>query len=140
MARESSRGSRPSCSPCRAWPRAPRLVDFRWTTLLSFPDDDAGEDVEEDAGDGVDDHGGDTDGGDTHAGGVNSGDNDVGIVSGGGDIGGEDWNFSTLSFVSPLLIEIFDSGHVGDAGNGAVDLNGKLTGDDVIGGNKKLGG
>ena len=55
----------PIKGPCRAWPRAPRLVDLRCTTLLSFPDD-AGEDVEEDTGDGVDDHGGDTDGGDIH--------------------------------------------------------------------------
>ena len=79
LARQSSRGSRPSCSPCSCWPSAPRLVDLRWITLLSFPDD-AGEDVEEDTGDGVDDHGGDTDGGDTHAGGVNCGVNDVGDV------------------------------------------------------------
>ena len=125
MARESSRGSSPSCSPCRAWPRAPRLVDLRCTTFLSFPDE-AGEDVEEDTGDGVDDHGGDTEGGDTHAGGVKSGDSAVGVVSGGGDIGGEeDCNFSMLSFESPPpLIEVFDSGLGGDTGSGGIDLNG----------------
>ena len=99
---------------------------MRCTTFLSFPDE-AGEDVEEDTGDGVDDHGGDTEGGDTHAGGVKSGDSAVGVVSGGGDIGGEeDCNFSMLSFESPPppLIEVFDSGLGGDTGSGGIDLNG----------------
>ena len=76
--------------------------------------------MEEDTGDGVDDHGGDTDGGDTHAGGVSIGDNDVGAVSGGGDMGGQDWNFSLESLT---LVAVFDCGHGGDAGS-VLDLNG----------------